>query len=212
MKSPLLFEMRERLIEAILPEVAFDGWSARSLRRAAQRCGIAAEEAFALFPDGAASLVAAFSLWADRRMEERVRSFSREGLSPSRQVRDAVIKRFEILSPWREASRRAASVLAMPQNAPLALRLLFATADAIWRSAGEGATDFSFYTKRLTLAALYAAAFAYWCEDRSPDFADTKAFLERRFIELGAIGALRQRLGAAAERLPNPLRLFRPQL
>ncbi len=39
-----------------------------------------------------------------------------------------------------EAARRAAAFLALPQNAPLAARLLFATVDAMWRTAGEAET------------------------------------------------------------------------
>ena len=93
---------------------------------------------------------------------------------------------------------------------PLALRLLYETADGIWYAAGDGATDFSFYTKRVTLAAIYAATVLFWLEDRSPGFADTRDFIERRLVEIARIGQARRRLEAAADRLPNPLRLLRP--
>jgi ubiquinone biosynthesis protein COQ9 len=115
----------------------------------------------------------------------------------------------EIVAPWREAVRRALSVLALPQHAPLGLRLLYGTVDAAWYGAGDRTTDFSFYTKRLTLAAIYAATLLYWLEDHSPDFADTHAFLDRRLAEVAVIGSARQRLGTAVERFPNPVRLLR---
>ena len=71
MNSPLAESQRAALIEAMLPEVPFDGWSRAALRAAARLCGITAEEARALFPGGAADLVAAFSRWADQRMLDR---------------------------------------------------------------------------------------------------------------------------------------------
>jgi len=115
----------------------------------------------------------------------------------------------EILAPWREAVRRALAVLALPQHAPLGLRLLYQTVDAIWYAAGDRATDFSFYTKRSTLAAIYAATLLYWLGDSSPDFADTRAFLDRRLAGAASIGKARKRFETAIERLPNPLRLLR---
>ena len=47
-------------------------------------------------------------------------------------------------------------------------------------------------------------------DDRSPDFADTDAFVERRLADLYRLTGIRRRLGAASDALPNPFRLFRP--
>ena len=46
MRSPLAESQREALIEAMLPDVAFDGWSRAALRTGARRIGIPAEEVF----------------------------------------------------------------------------------------------------------------------------------------------------------------------
>ena len=210
MRSPFAEAERERLVAAMLPEVPFDGWTRRALRHAARRAEMPEEEALALFPRGAPDMVAAFSHWADRQMEERVEAAAAEPLSLSRRVALALRLRFEVLLPWREAVRRALSVLAMPQNAPLGPRLLYDTVDAVWYAVGDEATDFSFYTKRASLAAIYAAAMLYWLDDRSPDFADTQAFIDRRLADLHRLGGLRERVAAAADALPNPLRLLRP--
>ena len=210
MKSPYAERERDRLIEAILPDVAFDGWSRRAIRVAAQRIGMPIGEAETLFPRGAPDLIAAFSHWADRQMLERLETATVEPVSLSRRVALALRLRFEVLLPWREAVRRALSELALPQNAPLGLRLLYDTVDRIWWGVGDTSTDFSFYTKRATLAAIQAAATFYWLDDRSPDCLDTQAFIDRRLADLHRLTGLRQRIEAAAERLPNPLRVLRP--
>lgn len=209
MRSPLADDQRAALIAAMLPNVAFDGWSRPTLRAAARRVGMPADEALALFPNGAAELVACFSRWADVRMLDRFEAMVPEPLRISESIALAIATRLEIIAPWREAVRRALLVLALPRHAPLGLRLLYETVDAIWYAAGERATDFSFYTKRVTLAAIYAATLLSWLEDSSPDFSDTHAFLERRLSEVAAIGKARQRFEMALERLPNPLRLLR---
>ena len=209
MKSPLAEDQRTALIEAILPNVPFDGWSRPALRAVARQVGMPVEEALALFPNGAAELVACFSRWADLRMLDRLEIMDLESLRIPERIALAVTTRLEILAPSREAVRRALSVLALPQHAPLGLRLLYGTVDGIWYAAGDRTTDFSFYTKRGTLAAVYAATTLYWLDDSSPDFGDTRAFLDRRLAGVASIGKARQRFEVALERLPNPFRLLR---
>ena len=209
MRSPLAEKQRAELIEAMLPSVPFDGWSRPALRSAARRVGMPADEALALFPNGAAELVACFSRWADLRMLDRLETAALEPSRISDRIALAVATRLEMLAPWREAVRRALSVLALPRHAPLGLRLLYETVDAVWYAAGDRATDFSFYTKRGTLAAIYAATLLYWLDDGSQDFFDTRAFLERRLAQVAAIGKARQRFVTALESLPDPLRLLR---
>jgi len=207
-KSPFAEQESERLIRAVLPDVAFDGWSRHALRNAARRTAIPPGEAVALFPRGAVDLIAAFSRWADTRMLERLEAGPRhDGLS--RRVALALSLRFELLAPWREAVRRGLAVLAMPQNAPLAVRLLYDTADAVWRGVGDQSTDFSFYSKRATLSGITAAATLFWLDDRSSDGADTAAFVDRRLVDLHRVAGLRERLASAAATLPNPLRILR---
>lgn len=210
MKSPLAERERDRLVVAMLPDVAFDGWSMTTLHNAARRVGMPAGEADALFPRGAADMIAAFSLWADRQMLARLAAEAAEPVGLSQRVALALKLRFAVLLPWREAVRRGLGVLAMPANAPLGLRLLADTVDAIWLGVGDRTSDFSFYTKRMTLAAIAAAATLYWLDDRSADGADTEAFIERRLADLRRLSGLRGRVAAAADRMPNPLRLLRP--
>jgi ubiquinone biosynthesis protein COQ9 len=209
MKSPLAESERLALIEAMLPDVPFDGWSRPALRAAARRIGMPAGEAIALFADGPASLVACFSRWADLRMLDRLDTTSLEPLRIPDRIALAIAVRLEIVEPWREAVRRGLAVLAPPQHAPLALRLLYETVDGIWYAAGDRATDFSFYTKRVILGAIYAVTLIYWLEDRSQGFAETRAFLERRLAGVALLGQARQRVAAALEDLPNPFRLMR---
>jgi ubiquinone biosynthesis protein COQ9 len=75
------------------------------------------------------------------------------------------------------------------------------TVDAIWRSAGDRSADFSWYTKRAILAAVYGATLLYWLRDSSEDDAATLGFLDRRLAGVGRIGSARRRVEAAVGRL-----------
>jgi ubiquinone biosynthesis protein COQ9 len=143
-------------------------------------------------------------------MLDRLEVSDLDGLRGSERIALAIGLRLDCVAPWREAVRQGLAVLAVPTGAPLGLRLLYETVDAMWYAAGDTATDFSFYTKRASLAGLWAATMLYWLDDRSEEFIETRAFVARRLADIGRLGRLRRGLVTVADRLPNPLRLIRP--
>jgi ubiquinone biosynthesis protein COQ9 len=200
---------KDALLLATLQDVPFDGWSIAAMRAGARAAGMNEAAALALFPRGPVEMVEWFSGWADRAMLERLASAALADMKVRDRVAEGVRARLAALGPHREAARRALAVLAQPQNAPLAVKLVYRTVDAIWYAAGDTATDFNFYTKRALLAAVYGATMLCWLEDRSPDGADTEAFLARRLDDVMALPKLAERLRAATDRLPNPFRFLR---
>lgn len=50
--------------------------------------------------------------------------------------------------------------------------------------------QFNWYTKRVSLAALYKATEVYMVQDKSEDFMNTWNFLDRRMEDLGNVGKL----------------------
>jgi ubiquinone biosynthesis protein COQ9 len=199
---------KDALLLAMLANVPFDGWSVAALRAGARAAGMDEARASALFPRGAVETVEWFSDWADRAMLEHLASIDLAAMKVRERVAEGVRARLAALLPHREAARRALAVLAQPQNAPLGLKLVYRTVDAIWYAAGDRATDFNFYTKRGLLAAVYSATMLCWLEDRSPDGSVTEAFLARRLDEAMAVPKVLERLRKAAENLPNPLRFL----
>lgn len=89
--------------------------------------------------------------------------------------------------------------MSLAGNIPPSLRELFLLSDEIWFLAGDEAVDASWYTKRATLASVYAATETYSTTDQSTEFRDTEAFLDRRLDEVrvvgGAIGNFREWVG-----------------
>ncbi len=207
--SPALDRQREAILRAALAHVPFDGWTWAALERAAADAGLPAEVARAAFPGGPTEAVELFSDWADRRMLAALEAIDLDALRVRDRIRLAVRTRLEQLAPHREAVRAALAHLALPHNAGIGLRCLWRTVDAIWRAAGDTATDFNYYTKRMLLAGVYSSTLLCWIEDDSPDFEATWAFLDRRIDEVlrvpGAMGKVRR----AVESLPSPLRLLR---
>ena len=202
-------QAKDALLAAILPDVPFDGWSDSALTRAAERIGLERAELRSHCPGGVRDLVAWFSHWADRETMRALETRDLTALKVRERIAMGVQTRLAVLAPHREAVRRSLALLTAPQNLALGTRLLYDAVDAIWYAAGDTATDFNFYTKRALLAGVYGATTLYWLDDRSPESADTLAFLDRRLRDVMAIPKATERLRAWASRLPDPFLLVR---
>lgn len=205
-------EKRIRLLEATLSHVPFDGWTDASLRRAAEDAGLSAADVLDAFPGGAIEALELFLADADRKMIADLESADLAPLKVREKVLLAIRRRLERALPHREAVRRGLAALALPQNAPLALKSLYRTVDAVWFGIGDTSTDWNFYSKRAILAGVYGAAVLYWLDDRSEGQEKTWDFLARRLDDAikvpRSLGQSFDRLRKLATDFPNPLRRF----
>ena len=183
----------ERLIDAALPHVPFDGWSEATLRHAARDAGLSIEEARALCPRGPVDLALAFHARGDRRMAAALASEDLSGLRFREKVARAVQLRIEAI-PDREAIRRASALYALPPYAADGARALWSTADAIWTALGDRSDGLDHYTKRATLSGVYASTVLYWLGDDSQGSIETWAFLDRRIEDVMRIEKVKARV------------------
>jgi ubiquinone biosynthesis protein COQ9 len=198
-RPPERLPERDAAIDAMLPHVPFDGWTMRALRSGLADAGMPPDEATLLFPDGAADMIAVFCDLADRRMIDAAASLSETRLTG--RVRAVIALRLMMNRPHKEAIRRAVSVLSLPGNTSTAAAITARTVDAIWHAAGDRSADFSWYTKRVILTAIYAATLLFWLHDTSDDDAATRSFLDRRLHGVGRLARARGRASSLLGRL-----------
>ena len=172
---------KDRLLDAALPHVAFDGWSEVTLAAAIRDSGLSPALARALFPRPA-DLALAWHRRGDRAMTQALAVRDLTALRFRDRITLAVRLRLE--GADREVVRRGAALFALPQHAPEGARAIWQTADAIWRALGDIARDLSWYTKRASLSAVYAATLLYWLGDTSEGQSATWTFLDRRIEDV----------------------------
>lgn len=172
--------MRLALAPAIADAAAFDGWREEAVRAAAEQVGIDPDAALFAFQGGAIDMIDAWIAAIDADMVAAFPADKLVGMKIREKIRSLVQFRLDTIAWQQEALRRALAIMAMPQNAPRALKLGWRSADAMWRLAGDTSVDYNYYTKRTILAGIYAATLAVFADDKSDDFADTRAFLDRR--------------------------------
>ncbi|MGK7868257.1 COQ9 family protein [Falsiroseomonas sp. E2-1-a20] len=177
-------EERDEALRAALPHVPALGWTRAALSAGLADLGRDALEQDWLFPRGPVEAIEAWCDLADRDMEAAAVA---EDLAAQRipaRIRRVVLIRLEQAAPHKDAVRRALAVQSLPWNLASAARTVARTADAMWAAAGDTSADFSWYTRRATLAGVYGATLAFWLQDQSPEGMATEAFLDRRLAGL----------------------------
>ncbi len=176
--------IRLKLALAVGENAVFDGWTTKAVDSAAAQLDVDPAQARLAFPKDPGHMIEAWIGGVDAAMEAHFTPRKIAAMKIRDRIRALIWYRLETMGPAREAVRSALSILAMPQNAPLGLRIGWRSADLMWRIAGDTATDYNHYSKRLILSGVYGSTLLAWLDDDSEGWTETSAFLDRRLADV----------------------------
>ena len=169
----------ERILDAAMLHVPFDGWTEATFRAALTDSGVEPGLGKALFPRGGLDLALAYHRRGDQLMRDRLAVTDLSALRYRDRIATAVRFRLEVIED-KEAVRRGTTLFALPMHTAEGARAIWGTADAIWTALGDTSEDINWYSKRATLSAVYSATVLFWLGDDSPDHQASWNFLDRR--------------------------------
>jgi ubiquinone biosynthesis protein COQ9 len=178
--DPTIDEIRVALAPVIGRHAGFDGWSEAAVHAAADEMGVDGDVAMLAFKGKGIDMIDAWVEGVDLELARRLPAEKLNAMKIRDRITALLATRLEIMAPDRESLRRALAIMAMPQNLARAAKMGWRSADRMWRLAGDNATDLNHYTKRMTLSAVYGSTLSVFVNDDSENFADTRAFLDRR--------------------------------
>ena len=190
------------LIKAMINHVPFDGWSIDALEQGAIDIGFEQKDTYDtrmkiykdLFKKGSIDFIDIFSEMIDLEVKNNYEKLDPKPERVPEKVKTIILMRLSICQKYKEAIRSSIPITALPKNSKVSIRLLYRTCNSIWRIIGDKSTDFSFYTKRASLAAVYSATLLFWLNDTSRDNKDTSFFLDRRLNDISKISKLKKPL------------------
>ena len=150
----------QRTLDEALKLVHAHHWNKTLVEAAAAAAGLSTAEAELLFPYGARDLSALLSRRHDTVALKALGQVDATKLKVRERIHAGVEARIEAAMADEEATRKSGAFLALPPNMPLNLRLVWESADKLWRWAGDTATDENHYTKRLILSTVLASTLA----------------------------------------------------
>ncbi len=201
-------ELRESILNAMVDHVAFDGWSQKSVNRAADDLGITPGIIDLAFPGGITEMIDMYAQTCDLEMIRQARETDFDSLKIREKITALVKIRIQAENTQKELAHRTVSFLALPQNHLLSLNILYRTVDLMWKTISDPSTDFNFYTKRMTLAAVYSSTFMYWLGDESEDASETWSFLDRRIENVMQFEKAKAKFKGRKHKFPNLWRIL----
>lgn len=182
-------EPEASILSSALDHVPVHGFTQEALTLGVRSAGYPDISTTALFPKGAFSIVLYHLITQRLTLANRVQFPAEMGVG--RKVRALTLARLRanaedpsILPHWQQGL----GLMSLAENIPDSLKELAKLSDEIWFLAGDVSVDASWYTKRASLSAVYAAAEMFQTTDQSTEFRDTEAFLDRRLEELRTVG------------------------
>lgn len=150
----------QQLLDAALPLVAAHGWTARMVKLAGRALGFSDGETQLLVPHGPADLAALLTRRFDQATLDALAEVDPATLKIRERIRRACEAHLDAAAADEAALRRLMGFFALPQNLHLGSRLLWESADHLWRWAGDTATDENHYSKRAILAGILSGGLA----------------------------------------------------
>ena len=150
----------QRVLDEALRLAPRLGWNPGMARAAAVAAGLNAGEAQLLLPQGARDLAALLSRRHDKAALAALKALNPPPTKIREKIRAGVIARLDAAQRDAEALRKLSAFLAFPTNMPLALTLIWESADVLWRWAGDTATDENHYSKRAILSGILVSTLA----------------------------------------------------
>lgn len=186
--APTYRSAERAILSAALSHVPSHGFTQETLTLGAKDAGYL-DISTNLFPKGTFELVNYYLVSQRLGLKDRIQ-FPDDKVGVGRRVRSLVLERLRgnvdvgVVGRWQEAL----GIMSLAENIPASLKELAALSDEIWFLAGDTAVDASWYTKRASLAGVYAAAEIFQTTDQSTEYRDTEEFLDRRLEEVRTVG------------------------
>lgn len=166
------FALRERWVDALLPHVAFDGWTRESTSIAAKEAKISEAEQALAAPGGTLDLINHFFDRAEKQLKSRLEAEDFSDLGVRGKVARSVKLWLEALEPHREPVRRAAQRAFVPWRTGPAAGRAWKVSDIIWTGIGDTSADYNKYSKRGILAATLPSIVFAWADGSADEALD----------------------------------------
>ena len=162
-------KLRDRWLDALLPEVEKTGWTVGAMRRSAAEAGLSAGEQALAAPNGVTDLIDHFIERSADQMLETLATQDLDAMRTHERVAAGLLAWLEALDPHKSAVRKAAGRGLLPWGAGAAVKRIWSIADTIWEAAGDTATDYNRQTKRALLSAVIPPIVLHWLHNDDRD-------------------------------------------
>ncbi len=195
--------LKTQLFDAFLQLKTPCFWSFETLETASKEAQLDTNLPRILFKGDLDSALLELNSYIDTLL---LKTFAPETLKTLRtheKVQQALEKRMRFFSDHPQKTVAILKYASHPLRLSLLRKMQWSTLNSIWYFAGDTATDFNYYSKRLLLGYIYKATFLYWLKNRQHPIEKTLSFMNKRFKDVAMIPHLKTFISSSFQKI-NP--------
>ncbi|KAB2836347.1 MAG: COQ9 family protein [Caedimonadaceae bacterium] len=150
------------LLENVLKNVNTFGWSEESVRKALLELGLPEEDLNFIVRGDLYNLVILFNEWLNEQIQRDFDESLFKNLKVHEKIKYLLSLKFKVMHPYKPAIIKGVHLFKNPRAFKESFVMLAESINQMWYKAGDRATDFNYYTKRLMLTLVYTRVFSLW--------------------------------------------------
>ena len=191
-------KIKIQILEQAKILVRKNGWSKNIIKKLISN-KLKSSDLIYYFPNGYIDLLNLALYESQKSLELRVKKTNIINLSISKRIKKILTLRLEIFEEDKVFYKKTFYHLILPQNSKVMKKNLYKTIDNMWYLAGDNSTDFSFYTKRITLAAIYInTLYVYY----NKDIQHAGLSIDKNLERISKIPIIKERFSFIKDSLP----------
>ena len=191
-------KIKIQILEQAKILVRKNGWSKNIIKKLISN-KLKSSDLIYYFPNGYIDLLNLALYESQKSLELRVKKTNIINLSLTKRIKKILTLRLEIFEEDKVFYKKTFYHLILPQNSKVMKKNLYKTIDNMWYLAGDNSTDFSFYTKRITLAAIYInTLYVYY----NKDIQHARLSIDKNLERISKIPIIKERFSFIKDSLP----------
>ncbi len=192
------YKKKLNILEDAKKIIIKDGWSKNLFKKLLSK-NVKSSDLIFLFPNGYLDLLDLSLSEINKTLEFKIKKINIINFPMSKRIKKILLLRLEILNKDKIFFKKTFNHLLLPQNSKTMKKNLYNTIDNIWYLAGDNSTDFSYYTKRLILAAIYTnALFIFF----NKDIENAAENIDNNLKKISKIPKFKERFSFIKENIP----------
>jgi len=190
-------EHKHIITEKFIELLPFEGWNSQALEKSTKECGFESSYMNVIYAGGIIEFTNDFIMNCNNLALEKAKEAGLGKLRTTQKVEEIIFQRiltYNIVLGGVDNVRKFAGYCATPLNMPASLRNIYGFSGDVWDLLGDKSTDISYYTKRLSLSAIYTKSFLYSLSDKSNKLEQTRKFIQKSIDGLMKINKLKQKI------------------
>jgi len=182
---------KQKILHHFLEICLFEGWNQKALEIALVKSEIDIKFLPFIFENGLGDIADFFIRDIDNKMQKAAVGVDFKSMKIRDKIKNLVKIRLKINQEYKRQVQKLIHFYLHPQNISGAFKNAYKTANLMWVTAGDDATDFNFYSKRIILAKIYIRVLFCFSKDESPNYQKTLNLLDSQIEKVMKLNALK---------------------